>query len=211
MRPLAVLALAALAACAPDADPAAPDAAPPDRPAARPEAPPAGPPPTADRPATLRDTVTVEGMSQAVTLRLVSFPDAPIPFSTYVPQAWADDLVGSGEGTAVRLTAGEEPMQGVVSLFVPSGTRSEDDALELARSVAESYGSAEPLETPDDWVYGGYSFASGDVLGTVWVGSHAGTPFYIVDTFPPEIADGFVPAAGLARKHLRWSDDGTGL
>ena len=193
----------------PDAGPAADDARPPspaqeqridasaDRPWQRPE--------------TVVETVVAEGMDEQVTLRLVHFPEAPLPFSTYVYDTWDTDLASSGEGTAVRMTTGEPPFEGVLSLFVPAGAPTEAEIVELARSMAESNGGAQEMVAPADWVRTGYSFRTGDTIGTVQVGAHAGTWFYVYETFPIEMGDGFGPASAVALDRLRWDDDGTGL
>ena len=163
------------------------------------------------RPETVVETVVAEGMDEQVTLRLVHFPEAPLPFSTYVYDTWDTDLASSGEGTAVRMTTGEPPFEGVLSLFVPAGAPTEAEIVELARSMAESNGGAQEMVAPADWVRTGYSFRTGDTIGTVQVGAHAGTWFYVYETFPIEMGDGFGPASAVALDRLRWDDDGTGL
>ena len=219
VRPLLLVALAALTACArspdpgpvPGPDPAAASESPADRPGTplavdRPREPLA-----ADRPETVQETISIEGVDEPITLRLATFPEAPLPFSTYVPDGWATDVVGSGEGTAVQLTSGEA----MLSLFVPTHTTSREGVVGIARAVAESRGGARPLAAVG-WGEGGFSFVgdpdgSGDAAGTVWVGEHAGTWFTVVETYPIEAADGFAPRARVVLDRLRWLDDGTAL
>ena len=213
MPRLALVALVALAACA---EP--PATGPPDPPAGAvpggtvdaPAAPvDAGAP--AERPETVQDTVQIEGTDEPVTLRLVSFPDVPLPFSTYVRDGWQSDVVASGEGTAVRLTTGEPPRQGLLSLFVPAGAPTEADVAELAQAAAESYGGARERDAIETWARRAWTFQDGSTVGSVRVGEHAGTPFYVLEAYPIEVGDGFAPAAHLALSRWRWLDDGTGL
>ena len=164
-----------------------------------------------ERPETVEETVVADGRDASVTLRLVHFPDAPLPFSTYVYDTWETDVVSSGEGTAVRMTTGASPSEGVLSLFVPAGAPSEEEIAEMARSRAASNGDAQEMVAPVDWVRAGYSFRDGDTIGTVKVGEHAGTWFYVYETFPIEMGAGFGPASAVAVARLRWDDDGTGL
>ena len=208
---LCSLLVATLAACGPgppseseatvDADPApAADAGPTAGPA---------PPKPEARPATLRDTVRVEGVAQPVTLRLVTVEDVPLPFSTYVRDGWSHDVVSSGEGTAVQFTAGD----GLVSLFVPTEAGSEADVLPFAEAAAASRGAAEPLAVAGlpPWASAGYTFSGGDEAGRALVGQHGGTWFQVLVAYPIEIADGFVPGADVVLDRLRWTDTGTGL
>ena len=161
----------------------------------------------AARPATATATVSVEGFDESIPLRLVRFENVPLPFSTYLPNAWSSDVAASGEGTAVRLTTGEPPFQGVVSVFVPSAG---NDAAALARAVADSRGGAQPMDRLG-WARSGYTFFGDGVTGTVRTGEHAGVGFYVVEEFPLEMGDGFAPRAALVLDRLRWLDDGTGL
>lgn len=216
MRPVALAALAAvLAACGPSSEPAAPASPEPagavsTEPVPQPPATPGAVDEGPDRPATATATINIEGMEEAIPLRLARFPDAPLPFSTYLPEGWDAETVASGEGTAVRLTMGEPPFQGLLTLFVPAAPN-QGDVEGLARSLAESRGGARELEQLPAWASAGFSFQDGDEVGSVWTGEHAGTAFYILETYPIEMGDGFVPRASLVRDRLRWLDTGEGL
>ena len=162
------------------------------------------------RPETATASIQIEGTEEAIDLRLVVVDDVPLPFSTYIPADWRDDVVGSGEGTAVRFTTGEPPDEGVVTVFVPSEpNRAGIEA--LARAVAESNGGAEPLAAPEPWVRAGYTFSDGARAGSVRVGERAGVPFYVLVQYPVEWGDRFAPRAALVLDRLRWADDGTAL
>ena len=211
LRPSALVGLAlSVAACA--TDPAAPPG--PSGPVTGGPVAPADtvsvdPAPPGERPETVRDTIEVEGMDEVVTLRLVSFPDAPLPFSTYVREGWETDVVGSGEGTAVRLTLGEPPRQGVLSLFVPAGASSEAGAAEFAQAALQ--GEGREAEAAEPWARRTWTAQDGDTVSTAHLGRHAGAFFVVLESYPVEMGDGFVPAARVALDRLRWLDDGTGL
>ena len=149
-------------------------------------------------------------MDEPIDLRLVTVEATPLPFSTYVPAGWTDEVLSSGEGTGARFVMGTPPLEGAVHVFVPSEAN-QDAADELARVVAESHGGAEPLDDPEPWVRAGYRFGDPATGGSVRVGEHAGTTFYVLVQYPAEMADGFAPRAGLVLDRLRWADDGTGL
>lgn len=191
------------AACAPDPEPAAPPGAPALE--AAPDTVEAGAPEAA-RPASVTDTLRVEGTPEPIDLRLVTYADVPLPFSTYLPEGWDDDVLGSGEGTAVRFTMGEASL----SLFVPMHAATEADVTDLARAVADSRGGARPLEPPGAWARSAFAFAEGGRVGTVRVGAHGGTFFYVLEDYPVEYGDGFAPRARLVLDRLRWAD-GAGL
>ncbi|PAP75151.1 hypothetical protein [Rubrivirga marina] len=162
------------------------------------------------RPETATATISIEGMEEPIDLRLVTVEDTRLPFSTYVPADWAADVLSSGEGDAARFVMGTPPLEGSVHLFVPSEPN-QGGADALARAVAESNGGAEPLEGAAPWVRAGYRFGDPALGGSVRVGEHAGTTFYVVVRYPAEMADGFAPRVGLVLDRLRWADDGTGL
>ena len=212
MRPLAFVAVLLLAACGDPVRDAPPSPPPANTASAGPaDAPdPQRPIAPGSRPETTTATISIEGTDERVDLRLVTVEDVPLPFSTYVPAGWTDDVLGSGEGTGVRFAMGRPPREGVVTLFVPSEPN-RDGLDELARVVAESNGGAEPLGEAEPWVRSGYRFADGDRVGSVRVGEHAGVPFYVLVQHPVEMGDGVGPRAALVLDRLRWGDDGTAL
>lgn len=189
IRLLAFVLLLGASACASDPEPAMPPAST------------AAPVPEADRPATRTDSFMVEGMAEPIDLRLVEVTDVPLPFSTYIPTDWEDEINASGEGTAVQFTMGEAMM----SLFVPAHATTEAEVTDLARAVADSRGGAEAYDAGAPW-RAAFSFAEGDAVGNVRVGEHDGTFFYVVEAHPIEYGDGFAPRVRLVLDNLRWAD-----
>lgn len=217
MRALALPALLfALAACGGDTESAV-EAPPPVDPPAEAPAPAPAEAATAEnrpiapgsRPEMATGTISIEGDEESVDLRLATFDDAPLPFSTYVPTDWTDNVLGSGEGTAVFFATSEQEPRGFVSLFVPSdGAR--ESAVAVAREVAEQRGGVRQIEAAP-WAVEALAFSGDGVLGTVRVGEHAGTFFAVHVEYPAEMGDGMAPRAALVLDRLRWADDGTGL
>ncbi len=178
--------------------------------------PPATTPPSAEAvssaPATDPDSVTisVEGTEEAIAVRRVRFDDVPLPFTTLVPEDWADDVVSSGEGTAVRLTVGDPPRQGLVSVFVSSDP-DPAGAVETARALAENQGDVRAVDTAEPWAIQVFAFSGPEAVGRASVAEHAGVPFTVLESYPVERRDGVAPRIRLVLDHLRWLDDGTGL
>ncbi|MEM1115591.1 MAG: hypothetical protein AAF845_11420 [Bacteroidota bacterium] len=214
-RLLAGVLLLGAAGCASDPEPATP----PDRPATPTEAPaPEAEPdtttapdtastariPEVARPATRTDSFLVEGMPEPIDLRLVEVADVPLPFSTYLPEGWTDEVTASGEGTAVQFTMAEAAS---LSLFVPATATTEAEVVDLARAVADARGGAEAFDTDDPWVRAAFRFIGDTEVGTVRVGAHDGTFFSVTEAYPAEFGDGFAPRARLVLDHLRWADE----
>ena len=147
-------------------------------------------------------------MEEPVAYRLVREEGFPLPFSTYVPEEMGYDAVSSGEGSAARFSLGSEPREAVLSVFVPSGDVDDLDA--WAREMAETMGEPSLLEPPA-WAEAAYSFGGMDVMGSLLAGRHAGRPFYVLETIPLDMGDGFGPRAAAVQREWRWLDDGSGL
>lgn len=162
------------------------------------------------RPATETAMISIEGAEEPIDVRLVTVDEVPLPFSTYIPTGWVDDVSGSGEGTAVLLATSETDPRGFVSLFVPSEANREGiDG--LADAVAESRGEVREADASGTWARRILTFSGIDEAGSIRIGEHAGVPFYILESFPVEMGDGFAPRAAFILDRLRWEDDGTSL
>ena len=161
---------------------------------------------TADRPETDTRTISIEGMDQAIPVRRVRYPDAPMPFETYLPADWLDDSASSGEGTAVVFHTPDRAAE--MSVFMPSEAN-RANVVEMARAVADSRGGAQPTSDLPDGATAQFTFFSGsDAAGSVTVYEHGGLPYYVVEEFPFEYGDGFAPRARMALEEIRWLGDG---
>lgn len=181
-----------------------------------------GPDTLDERPATLVDTLVVEGMPDPREMRLVESPPGfPLGFSTYVPADWRADEISSGEGDAVRLArnAGgtEDPVAAFVLFVYPAGA-SEADARALAEQVASSRGDqVEPLADPDPWALEALRFREttgdppGRITGWIEVGREGGRLFHVLVYHPAEYGDGMGPTVGALVRHWRWDASGRGL
>ena len=222
LRPALLLAAALLAACASGDGPATTEAASGATPPSGLETTP--PPPdattggandatdlaTADaRPATSTGVVSLEGDDEVLDLRLVRYPDLPAPFSTYLPESWADDVVASGETTAVRFTMGEPPFQALLTISFPSGGA--EAARAQARAILDGARDVQEPEVGEPWATFERAFVRDGSYGSVRVGEHAGVPFVVLEEVPFEMGDGFYPRAALVLDRLRWLDTGAGL
>lgn len=178
------------------------------------------------RPAIVEDSLLIEGLSEPVTLHL--FDEAGVPFTTYLPgRYFTPDVVTSGEGTAVRFetaSIGEPPAQGVLHFFFPVGADTLSTAA-LARQVEHPRGliatsawrlttrEEDPDEAPCEWATHRYTFTAraSEAGGTLCIGQHGASSFYVLWERSDELVDGFGPRATVVVDRLRWRDSGAGL
>lgn len=207
----AVLLLAGCTAPDPDARAAADSVAPPPAAAEEPAVP---PPPAPDRPETKQVELDVEGMGEAMTLRLYRSPSGfALPFSTYVPADVQPEAARSEDGDAMRFVSafgGTRDERAQLRLVVlPAGSDGER-AWQLARAAAERRGGT-PLERPQyPWAHASYRL-QGEADGFLSLGEHAGRWFYLVMEYPPDYAEGFTPRALVILREWRWAGgDDTG-
>ena len=203
-RTLALAALLPLAACGSDS--ASGDAPAPQAPVA--DAPPdtlAQEAPSEEWPLAKAGTIRVEGTEQPTTLTLVREEDFPIPFATYRPEGMTSDWGASDEGAGAHFFLGDATL----TIFVPS--RDPGDLAAWASETAESMGEPSQLDAFPRWVDAAYSFGGVDVTGSVRAGRHNGRAFYVLETMPLEMGDGFAPRAETVLREWRWLDTGTGF
>lgn len=175
---------------------------------------------------TRTDTISIEGMSEPLSLRLFrARDDFPLPFGAYVPED-IDPRADPAEAT-VHFTAefgGVRNEDAFVHLFVfPAGTDLHE-AVAVARGytagrtgipVSRGIDVTEDRPPPDlGWAVESFRFRyqhDGEwYLGTVGVGQRDERHYMIVRHYPAEHADGFAPRADLILETWRW-DDGSPL
>lgn len=192
-----------------------------------PTSPPDGPPVSADTaaeappevsgsfslPATVTDTLYVEGEPEPVTLRLVQPQGAALPFATYIPEDLDYEASASGEGDSHRFTLGDPSSEysATLFLFVPSEESGLADPQAYAQALAGDGVALQALDDAPSWVENGYSWFADGRFGTVRAGTRSGRRFYMVETMQEEMGDGFAPRAGTVLSHWLWLPDGAYL
>ena len=171
--------------------------------ATEPTTPPAGSASATDRPATDTRTISIEGMDEAIDVRLVRYDDAPMPFSTYLPADWRDESVSSGEGTAFTFGTGDGAAE--MTLFMPSEAN-RDNVVEIARAVSDGRGGVQEVAPPGPGVEALFAFSSETEAGSITVREHDGTSYYVMEAFPYEYGDGFAPRSNMVLDEIRWLD-----
>ncbi len=155
--------------------------------------------------------ITIEGMRQPMTFRLYQAPEGfPFEFETYLPEDVEADPVSSGEGDAIVFRPahrGEQGERAVLSITVPAASPGAAEALTLVRQIAGTMGEAERVEKGGyTWSLEEYRFRSTEVLGSVALGRHDGSYFYVITAYPPEMGDGFGPRVARILGEWRWAD-----
>ena len=205
------LAVAALGACSGDRDRQAPPAPPADTVS---EIPAQATGPTS-RPATLQDTLTVEGEPQPATLRLYRTPPGfPLPFSTYVPADLVPEAVPSATGGSVQFVAnfaGRRTDSAYVAVVVhPDGVNEEA----ARRMLSAATGGSAPAASDQQrypWALAEYSGGTGATVSRGILGRHEGQFFHVLIRYPTELGDGFAPRAATVLEHWEWEGAGGGL
>lgn len=176
-----------------------------------------------ERPASIADTLLIEGMAEPVQLQLFETPaEFPLQFSTYLPagisaRPFTADLDTASVRFSARFTPDTDPNVYMHLLVYPP----DEPLIELEEMVLSFIESREPLDReyaridPPAWAEDAWSFryGSGDrrYVGSIAFGEHAGRPFSIIVHYPPEYGDGFPPRVRLILDQWRWENDGTML
>jgi hypothetical protein len=168
-------------------------------------------PADANRAEEVEGFITIEGMREPMTFRLFRAPDGyPLHFETYLPADMEAEAVSSGEGDAIAFRptfGGEFARRAVLTVTVPSGEHSAAEAQALVREIAGAMGTTERAESGGySWSLEEHRFRSADMVGSVALGRHEGTYFYVVTAYPPEMGDGFGPRAARILGEWRWAD-----
>ena len=178
---------------------------------------------TEARPQTQMDTLSIEGMQQEVVLHLVE--GAPLPFYTYAPSDMMVERTASGEGEAFRFVAnfaGKKRDDAYMSLFFyPQGT-SVEEAVKFASGMILSnrWQKVGRYNNPDTeksypWSESEWQFMdkvnNQSYVGNIAVGKHGDRVFHIINHYPEDFAEGFVPRTGKILEKFTWTDTGEQL
>jgi hypothetical protein len=181
------------------------------------------------RPAVRHDTMYVEGMAEAVTLR--RFDDPVVPFTTYLPPGLEAQAAGSPEGLGVVMETASGPGDApgaYLHFFFPSQEQQDVSLEALRESITGTGGllqrngwqltqhfTSPQAASPCSWAHDVFRFSDpGHVpaaTGYVCTGAHQDAPFYLIVYTPPEYGDGFGPRVDVVLSALRWRDGGTAL
>lgn len=170
-----------------------------------------------DRPATITETVSVEGEPVEVELQL--FDQAALPFTTYVPEDFTAEPSSSSEGEGVRFyfsPTGTPDENAYIHIFFPADAPSSEAVAEMLtgeqgllvtngwqvidRSEVTSYPWAKEKIAYQE------STAEGVYTGTVFVGEHEGQAFVAFTHYPLEYGDGFEPRAAIVLENLEFRE-----
>lgn len=179
----------------------------------------------ASPPATLRDTLMIEGAREPVTL--YRYDNEALPFVTYIPQSdFTAERARSDDGESVHFYArfgGQENRNAYLHFFFPSPARGLDTVgkLQAFLTYPEGLFAERGWKRVDDargrfcpWAQVEIAFTAqadgSPALGRACVDAHAGAPFYLIAHYPAEYAEGFPARARLLLAHLAWRDTGTG-
>ncbi|HZG57800.1 hypothetical protein [Paenibacillus sp.] len=173
-------------------------------------------PPPASRPASITETIELEGMEEPISLRL--YEDAALGFTTYIPEWLEAASSSSGEGDGFLATAafgGVPEPRSAFGLFRPAGTYTRETiaayAKELQRAsgfTVEAYSEDAPPRFPgsvEEFGITKIDEADGfGVIGTVALLERDGRWIIVTIRYLEDHAEGFVPRAMKIYEHLQW-------
>jgi len=213
---------AAVAGCEPRSDP---DAATPG------QAPFSG-----DRPQSIRQAISIEGMQDTLTFHLVQAPGGfTLHFTTYVPEDMETEFSEEVEGGVVHFRAafgGVRTERARLTVQIhPEGTIVEQAQQQLAAYLSglypddtpvqrdAQYEAAVPVEPADryPWARDESRFRvpaempNMILVGRAGLGTHGERVFHYIIEYPQEFAEGMEPRVQVILDEWRWTDTGGGL
>ncbi|CAN5891441.1 hypothetical protein BH23GEM9_BH23GEM9_01910 [soil metagenome] len=183
-------------------------------------------PAVAPRPDALQDTLLIEGMPEATTLRLFTTPGFATPFSTYVPDGIDASIETPGDTGTVRFTAsftGKADPNAYMHVRIyatgtelPQAREMVAGFLRSRRPVDDPLGTSDqeeayqPVDSPE-WGLEAYSFQYEGAPNVLYVGraiiaSHGARLFHVLMHYPAEYGDGLVPRFDRTLDLWRWDD-----
>lgn len=155
-------------------------------------------------------TVMVEGEPQQVTLQLYAHPDMPLV--TYYPPAMTTAEICGEDGCWI--TFRHEDLGAAVLFLFPRDAVSVTQVEPYITGAQGLLSDAswmvtgefvEPQDLRFPWAKKAIRFQSEtrDVVGIVYLGEIDGSAFAVVEVFPPDAGDGFVPQANAILSEMR--------
>lgn len=166
------------------------------------------------RPWTKPVTISVEGMKESRTYRLVYL--RILPFSTYMPEDWQYEPQQAESTQGIRLLAPHDIGFIDVVFFAPGTSREQVDAAVAERLAA--YPESEPVE-PQPWAVAAFRAsdrtpkdASRWRTARLYVGQRGDRFFYVLSHLDRlEAGDGWGPTVEAILDEWRWWDTGEPL
>ena len=170
------------------------------------------------RPASIVDTMRVEGEPQRARMELI----ATDLYSTYYPvEDLIADQTSSGEGTGVTFTAnfgGRRNDSAFLHIFHPGDERASIEALrELlldSNGIIASRGWRATIEATPRYAWARETYSvrgDGNVIGFATITQHRDRAILITAAYPAEYGDGMGARIARILHYFRWSDGGSSL
>lgn len=150
-----------------------------------------------------KDSISLEGMMEPITLKLVHMTDADPPFTTYMPKDFAFEATKAANGTDYHFyTAfgGKRNNDAYLLLHVfPAGT-SQETAIASVKAWVASRAQVQPD------VFKSFQFTKGGALHAAGVDlrQHANRYYFVARQYPVEMGDGFGPRARKITDNWHW-------
>ena len=168
----------------------------------------------AGRPATLADTIRIEGTPEPMTLTLVSSPAGfPMAFSTYMPPDMQVEFLP--DSAAVKFTAafgGTVQPAAYVHVQQLQGAIADARAESVPATMlaGKTVDRLEVYAGKPPWASDGAGFSYMEngtrYNGTIALRTGGGTPFRIIIHMPSEYGDGMGPRVEMLLRRWLWSD-----
>jgi hypothetical protein len=160
--------------------------------------------PTNQLPLEKKDSVSIEGSMEPITLKLIRPDGAEPPFLTYMPKDFVFDPITSGEGTGYYFFtnfAGKRNSEAYLLLFVfPENTTREDAVARVKAFVSSRNSTVKPTD------FEAFAFTKNNVryASGIDLRQHGNRFYYIARQYPAEMADGFGPRAHKITESWQW-------
>jgi hypothetical protein len=181
---------------------------------------PAVPSEPAVRPERMTDTMNLDGGAKGSRMKLIG---EGLPFTTYYPE---DDLImeqnASDEGVGLRFVGnfgGKRNDSISAHFFFPSVRAGLTEMNDYVTGEGGAVAAAEweitgPATMNCSWASVSYLYRDTRQPGTggsICIGQHAGSAFYLITHYPGAEAGGLEIRLARILQHIRWKDSGTGL
>ena len=151
-----------------------------------------------------KDSISIEGRTQPMTLKLIHPPNADPPFTTYIPSDFVFEETSSGEGTGYYFYTnfgGSRAEDAYLLLYVfPANTTREDAIARVKAWVASRSANVQPAQ------FGQFGFQNDGkrYFAGIDLRLHSNRYYYVARQYPVEMGDGFGPRARKITDNWTW-------